>query len=337
MRALVTGGGGFLGRYIVEQLLERGDAVTVFARGSYPELVQAGAYVARGDLQDEQAVHAAFNEGSSSGPFDVVFHVAAKAGLWGPWETFYNTNVVGTRNVIAACRAHGIHRLVYTSSPSVVFDNRPHEGCDESLPYPLRYESSYPQTKAMAEQMVLAANGQDGLLTVSLRPHLIWGPRDRHILPRLLARARQGKLVQVGDGTNRVDLTYVEDAARAHLLAAEALSAGPPVAGSAYFISQDEPVNMWIWINDLLIRLGLDPVQRRIPLWLARTAGAALEFVYHTFRPEKEPLLTRTLASELATSHYYDISRAKRELGYTPQWSMEEALTRTVGFVQGTM
>jgi len=329
MRALVTGGGGFLGRYIVEQLLARGDQVTVFCRGAYPELEQAGAALVRGDLQNAEAVRAALDR-----ELDVVFHVAAKAGVWGPWEDFYRTNVLGTRHVIAACQARGIQRLVYTSSPSVVFDNQAHEGCDESLPYPETFESPYPHTKSLAEREVLAANGEQGLLTTSLRPHLIWGPRDNHILPGLLQRAQDGQLIQVGPGTNQADLTYVEDAARAHLLAAEALAPGSPAAGAAYFISQDEPVNVWDWIKALLARLGLPPVRRRLPLSAARALGGAMELAYRALPLQGEPRLTRFLASELAKSHYYDIGRAKKELGYAPQFTMEEALERTLPYLR---
>ncbi|MFN2110814.1 MAG: NAD-dependent epimerase/dehydratase family protein, partial [Anaerolineae bacterium] len=245
IRNLVTGGGGFLGRYIVEQLLARGDEVTVFARGAYPELEALGARVVRGDLQDVEAVNHA------CAGIDVVFHVAAKAGMSGPWDDFYGVNVTGTQNVIAACRANGVPKLIYTSSPSVIFDGTPQESVDESYPYPTHYESPYPHTKAIAEQDVMAAHRGDTqgvpLLTVSLRPHLIIGPRDNHLLPGLLARAKTGLLPQVGDGTNKVDLTDVEDAARAHLLAADALEPGspldgPPGHGCVYFISQDEPV-----------------------------------------------------------------------------------------------
>jgi nucleoside-diphosphate-sugar epimerase len=321
MKALVTGGGGFLGRYIVEQLLARGGSVTVFARGDYAELEQIGARTVRGDVQDAQAIKRA-----CAGQ-DVVLHVAAVAGMAGRWESFYGPNVVGTQNVIAACQAQNVSRLVYTSSPSVVFDNRSHEGCDESLPYPARYESHYAHTKALGEQATLQA---EGLLAVVLRPHLIWGPRDTHLLPALIARARAGRVVQVGDGTNKVDLTYVEDAARAHLLAADALQTGSPVAGSAYFISQDEPVNLWQWINAFLAQLDLPPVKRRVSLPVARAIGGAMELGYRLLRRQGDPTLTRFMASELATSHYYDISRAKRDLGYRPQFSMEQGLRKTI-------
>ena len=330
MKTLVTGGGGFLGRYIVEHLIARGDDVTVFARGAYPELAEIGARLVRGDLQDVDAITRA------CAGMDVVFHVAAKAGMWGPWEGFYGVNVVGTQNVIAACRANGVPKLVNTSSPSVIFDGTPQEGVDESYPYPARYESPYPHTKAIAEQAVAAAHGA-ALLTVSLRPHLIIGPRDNHLIPGLLARARAGSLPQVGDGTNKVDLTDVEDAARAHLLAADALAPGspldgPPGQGRVYFISQDEPVALWPWIRALLRDLDLPEPRLRLPLGAARAAGAVLETLHRALRLPGEPRLTRFIASELAQSHYYDVSAAKRDFGYAPQRTMAEVTARVVAW-----
>lgn len=326
MNALVTGGGGFLGRYIVEQLLERGNTVTVFARGEYPELQDIGARLARGDLQDAGAVKQA------CAGMDVVFHAAAKPGVWGAWDSFYIPNVIGTQHILQACQAQRVPKLVFTSSPSVIFNNAPQEGCDESVPYPAKYENFYSHTKALAEQMIVRANSEE-LLTVALRPHLIWGPRDAHLLPRLIDRARSGKLVQVGDGTNKVDLTYVEDAARAHLLAADALQPGSPAAGAVYFISQDAPVNLWEWIHNLLQCLNIAPIKHRISLPMARAIGAAMEWTYRTFHLSGEPKMTRFLASELALSHYYDISRAKRDFGYQPQFSMEAALEKTLAYL----
>jgi 2-alkyl-3-oxoalkanoate reductase len=325
--ALVTGGGGFLGRYIVEQLLARGDRVTVFARGDYPELAALDAQLIRGDLRDRQTVIAACRG------IDVVYHVAAKAGLWGRWEDFYQVNVLGTENVIAACRANGVAKLVYTSSPSVIFDGSDQAGVDERVPYPERYESPYPETKALGEQRAIAANG-GGLLTASLRPHLIFGPRDNHLLPSLIERARQGRVPQVGDGTNKVDLTYVEDAARAHLLAADGLVPGSPVVGSVYFISQDDPVVLWPWIGEFLARLDLPPIKLRIPLGLARGAGAVMAGLYRALKLRGEPPLTPFLASELAQDHYYDVSAAKRDFGYQPRHTMAEATERTLQWLR---
>jgi nucleoside-diphosphate-sugar epimerase len=330
INALVTGGGGFLGRTIVEQLLARGDRVTVFSRGHYPDVEQAGAKLIQGDLVDSKSIREAC-AGS-----DLVFHVAAKAGLWGSWESFYQPNVTGTQYVIDACIQQGVPKLVYTSSPSVIFDNHPHRGVDESYPYPDTYESFYAHTKAIGEQLVLEANSP-GLLTTTLRPHIIWGPRDTQIIPRLVARAQAGKLVQVGDGSNKVGMCYVDDAARAHLQAAEALSPDSPVAGSTYFITHEEPVILWDFVNDLLARLDVPPVKRQISLPLARALGGVLEWGFRTFKLDGEPRLTRFLASELAIDHYYDIGRAKRDFGFSPQVSIEEGLARTVEYFKKEM
>ncbi|TFG67299.1 MAG: NAD-dependent epimerase/dehydratase family protein [Anaerolineales bacterium] len=327
MKALVTGGGGFLGRAIVNHLLQRGDEVTVFARGAYPELEKKGARLIQGDIQDLDAITQACQR------IDTVFHVAAKAGLWGDWDDFYGVNVTGTENVITASRTHSVPRLIYTSSPSVIFDGADQCGVDESYPYPTHYENAYPHTKALGEQRVLEANSHN-MLTTSLRPHLIFGPGDNHLLPSLLARARQGKVPQIGEGTNKVDLTYVEDAARAHLLAADALHPGSPVAGSAYFISQDEPVVLWSWINDLLAALEIHPIRMKLPLWLARAAGAWLVAVHHGLHLHGEPRITPFLASELAQNHYYDITRAKRDFGYHPTLTMAQATETTIAWLK---
>lgn len=325
MKTVVTGGGGFLGRYIVEQLLARGDEVTVFARGEYPELEQVGARLVRGDLQDEAAITRA------CAGVEAVFHVAAKAGYWGSWDSFYQPNVIGTQHIIAACRKQGVPKLIYTSTPSVVASRRSRAGDDESLPYPAEFEGFYSHTKAIAEQQVMQANDVH-LMTVSLRPHIVFGPRDTQILPRLVSRARSGRLIQIGDGQNRVDMTYVEDAARAHLLAEAALQPGAPAAGSVYFISQDDPVKLWPWVNNLLVQLGVPAIKRRLSLPVARAIGGLLEFSYRTFRLKGEPPLTRFLANELALDHYYNISRAKQDLNYQPQVSMEEGLRRTLDY-----
>jgi len=328
MKTLVTGGGGFLGRYIVEQLLARGDEVTVFARSDYPELVASGAKLMRGDITHTPAVLKACVDK------DVVFHVAAQPGIWGTWDSFYQPNVLGTQNIVASCQEQGVGKLIFTSSPSVIFDNTDHEGADESLPYPLEYENMYSHTKALAEQVVVKANNKGNLLTVTLRPHLIFGPRDTQLLPRLIQRAKAGRLVQVGDGQNKVDLTYVEDAARAHLLAADALTADSPVAGSVYFISQDDPVVLWPWIQALLKELNLPPIKRKVPSLLARAGGGLMEFAYYTLRLNGEPAMTRFLGSVLAMNHYYDISKAKQDFGYQPQFSMEQALVNTVAYLK---
>lgn len=322
MKVLVTGAGGFLGQYLVAQLVARGDRVRGLARGTYPALERLGVESVRADIRDRQAVQAAVSG------VEVVYHTAAVPGVWGAWELFHSVNVRGTENVIAACRACGVRKLVFTSSPSVTFDGTDQCGVDESAPYPQRWLCHYPHTKALAEQAVLAANDGRDLLTCALRPHLIWGPRDPHLVPRLIDRARRGRLRQVGDGNNLIDMVYVENAARAHLLAADALGDQSPVAGRAYFITQGEPVRCWDWINAILGLVGLPPVRRHISARLARCAGALLETAYRLLRIEREPLMTRFLAAQLATSHYFNIERARRDFGYQPLVSTDEGMRR---------
>ncbi|REJ94582.1 MAG: NAD-dependent epimerase/dehydratase family protein [Planctomycetota bacterium] len=322
MRCLVTGGGGFLGRYIVEQLLDRGEDVRIFSRRDYPELSELGVTVVQGDLRDESAVQNACRD------VETVFHCAAIPGVWGPWKLFYEINTVGARNILTACRSNGVRKLIYTSSPSVVYDGNPHENADESLPYPDQYLCHYSHTKALAEREVLEANDPDRLLTLSLRPHLIWGPRDNHLIPRLIRKARTGRLRRVGDGRNLISVSYVENAARAHLQAADALQPGSPVAGRAYFLNEPEPVNLWDFVNAILRRAGLPPVERSITAKAAWRIGAALERIYGVLRITSEPPMTRFVASQLSQSHYYDISAARRDFGYQPQISIEEGLQR---------
>jgi 2-alkyl-3-oxoalkanoate reductase len=322
VKALVTGAGGFLGLYIVEQLVARGDRVRAFCRGSYPALDALGVETIQGDVRDREKVLAACRG------MEAVFHVAAVAGMGGPWKHYYEINTLGTRHVLAGCREHGVGRLVYTSSPSVTFDGVDQEGVDESAPYPGRWLAHYPHSKALAEQDVLAAGGTDGLLTCSLRPHLIWGPHDRHLIPKLIARAKSGRLRRVGDGKNLVDTVYVENAARAHLQAADALTLASKVSGRAYFISQGEPVNCWDWIDEILGLAGLDPVGKSISLRAAWKIGAVFEALWSILRLRSDPPMTRFLAAQLGTSHYFDISRAKEDFGYQPALTTAEGMNR---------
>lgn len=322
MKALVTGGGGFLGRRIVELLLEEGHEVRFLARGRYQEVVALGAEGLQVDLCDLPALTAAA-EGC-----DAVFHVASKAGYWGSRASFEATNVTGTENVIAACRAAGVTQLVYTSTPSVIGYEHDADGITEA-PYPTRWESLYGETKARAEQAVLAANGP-GLATVSLRPHLIIGPRDTNLLPRVIERAKGGRLAIVGDGRNKVDITYVDNAAWAHLDACAALrDHHAPCAGKAYFISNDEPVLLWDWVNAFLPTVGAPQVNRKVSLGVASTVGGAMEWVWGTFGLSGEPRMTRFLAAALAKSHWYDMTPAREDFGYRVRVPLAAGTERT--------
>lgn len=322
MKALVTGGGGFLGLYIVEQLRAVGHDVRVFSRGHYPALTALGVETQQGDLRDARAV-----EHACKG-VDAIFHVAAVPGVWGSWETYHGINTTGTLNVISGCRRHGVQRLIYTSSPSVVFDGSDHINGDESLRYPTKWLCHYPHSKALAEQAVLAANEPHGLQTVSLRPHLIWGPRDNHLIPRLIQKARAGQLRQVGRGNNVVSISYVENAAAAHLQAEESLRNSTTAAGRAYFINEPDAVNLWDWVNLILGRAGLPPVTRRISATMAWCVGSVLETAWKIAGRKHDPPLTRFVAAQLSGSHSYSIAAAQRDFGYRPLVSVEEGLRR---------
>jgi nucleoside-diphosphate-sugar epimerase len=325
LHALVTGAGGFLGYYVVSALAARGHRVRVLTRVKKPALDALGVEYRLGVVQNPDDVLEAFR---GNPPLDCVFHVAAKAGIWGKWDDYLAVNVRGTEHVIDACREFLVPRLVYTSSPSVTFDGRDQCGIDETAPYAARWMAHYPHSKALAEQAVLAASGKEGLSTCALRPHLIWGPGDQHLVPRLIDRARNGQLRRVGDGQNRIDTIYVENAADAHVLAAERLREGSPVCGRAYFLSQGEPVNCWEWIDQVLALAGLPPVRKTISFRAAYAAGAVLEGVWSLLGRTDEPRMTRFLAAQLATSHYFDMSRARRDLGYEPRVSTAEGMER---------
>lgn len=321
MKALVTGGGGFLGKAVVRRLLACGWQVCSLNRSHYPALDELGVEQHQGDLADAQSVLAASQD------CDVVFHVAAKAGIWGPYEEYHRCNVTGTENVLRACTEHGIGRLVYTSTPSVVHSGGDLEGVDESTPYAEHFETHYPRTKAKAEQMVLAANG-DSLATVALRPHLIWGPEDNHLVPRIVARRRAGSLRLIGGPPKLVDSVFIDNAADAHLLACDRLQPGAACAGKAYFISQGEPVPVNELINRILDAAGLPPVEQTVPPGLAYAAGAVMETAYRLLRIPGEPRMTRFLALQLSTAHWFDLSAARRDLGYEPAVSLDEGLER---------
>ncbi|MFK5953504.1 MAG: NAD-dependent epimerase/dehydratase family protein [Desulfobacterium sp.] len=316
-RVLVTGGGGFLGKAIVKVLVARGDKVTSFSRGFYPELDLWKVRQVQGDISDPRAVKDAC-EG-----MDVVYHVAARAGVWGAFKDFYRANVLGTENVIAGCREKGVERLVYTSSPSVVFDGNDMEGVDESVPYPTHFHAPYPATKAIAEKKVRDAASSD-LGVIILRPHLIWGPGDNHLLPGIVSRAKS--LRRIGNGSNVVDTIYVDNAAHAHVLAGDCLKKDASLSGNIYFISQDDPIPLWQMVDHFLEAAGLPPVQGEVPARGAYWVGGLFELLFKIFPLKGEPPMTRFAARELATSHWFDISRAKQDLGYVPLVSTEEGL-----------
>jgi nucleoside-diphosphate-sugar epimerase len=321
MKVLVTGGGGFLGSAIIDKLIKAGYEVTSFSRSEHENIKGFGAGFIQGDLKiAEQVSEAVYG-------MDAVIHTAAMVGYWGKYDDFYDVNVNGTKNIVHACRKMGIRNLVHTSSPSVIFDGKDMKGPDETVPYPAKYDTFYSKTKAIAERYLLSSNDTE-LRTLSLRPHLIWGPGDTHIIPGLIERAKQGKMIRVGDGKNIADMVYVDNAADAHILALEALEKNPNSRGRPYFITNGEPRNVWDFIEEILKAAGLGPIKRSVPAGPALAYGALLETYYKVFRKGKEPPLSRFLVKELITSHWYDISAARKELGYEPKVTMDEGLKR---------
>jgi nucleoside-diphosphate-sugar epimerase len=321
---LITGGTGFLGRRLVERLLGQGRDVTVLARRPADDLVARGARFICADLADADAIRAA------CAGIETVFHTAAKVGVWGSYKKYFQANVLGTRALLDGCRKHGVKNFIHTSTPSVVYNGYDQIGADESLPYVARCPAAYPFTKAIAEYEVLTANSP-ALHTIALRPHLIWGAGDPHLVPRVLASARAGRLRIVGGGKNRVDMVHVENAVDAHLLAESALKwPDSAAAGQAYFITDGAPVVLWDWINGLLRSLGEPPITRHISLRSASALGSVCELAWRVLPLRGEPPMTRFVAAELAKNHWFDITAARRDLGYAPRVSMTDGMAELV-------
>ena len=321
-KVIVTGAGGFLGGYIVRDLLANGNyEVYSFSRTKYSKLESMGIKQYLGDISNLADVEAAFQG------MDAVIHTASLVGMWGRYEDFYKTNVNGTENVIKACQKYQIFKLVYTSTPSVAFGRQNLCGVNETTPYPIRYLSAYAETKAIAEKIVLKANTAL-LSTTALRPHLIFGPGDLNLIPRVVEAAKSGKLKIVGDGENLVDVTYVENASLAHIMALEKLSPNSAIAGKAYFLGQG-PVKLWEFTNEILKRSGLPPVTKKIPFHLAYLIGFFIEIVLRLIKKFNiHPPMTRFVALQLGKSHYYCHENLEKDLGFVPKYTIAEGLDK---------
>lgn len=321
-KVLVTGGGGFVGSHIV-RLLQKKKSIEpiVVGRNRYPELEKGGVRCLRGDISNQQEMHTIIRD------VDTVFHVAALAGIWGKWEDYQRINVEGTANVVSACKQNGIKRLIYTSTPSVVFNGRDIDAGDEGLPYAEKFLCHYAKSKMIAEKLILSVD-HPHLSCCAIRPHLVWGPGDPHLIPRLLERGRMKKLKKVGKCTNMVDISYVENVASAHILAAENLENSGTAAGKAYFISQGEAVNLWDWIDELFAQFKIPVIQKKVSFPVAYMAGYFLEGLHHLFMSENEPQMTRFLAEQLALSHNFSIENAQNDFGYFPAINTQEGMKR---------
>lgn len=319
---LVTGAGGFLGSYIVRELLKRDYKVTGLARNSYPEIEKLGVSFIKCDLRDTKQVEQLDLSG-----FDAMIHSAAMAGVWGSFKKYHETNYVGTLHLYQQAKACGLKNIVFTSSPSVVFGKEDIMGEDETLSYPKKFYTHYAQTKAMAESYVLTHSIKDQLNTVALRPHLIWGPGDPHLIPRVLARARHNKLKIIGNGENLVDIIHVENAALAHVQALEKILQTDELNGEAYFIGQERPVKLWDFLNDVLALKGLPLVTQTVSFDMAYRMGHLFELFFKLVGIERPaPPMTRFVALQLAKSHYFSHKKAQKDFDYRPQVTIEEGL-----------
>lgn len=322
--SVVTGGGGFVGRHLVNVLLERGDRVRVL---DIVEPTGLGGEFVKTDITDPNAVRAGL-EGA-----DLVFHNASLVHTKQNKADFvWNVNYEGTRHIIEGCQELGIGKLVYVSSGSVVYDGEDIENGDESLPYATKNLAPYAHSKVEAEKLVLARNGERGLATTALRPHVVFGVHDTRFLPALIAHAKAGRLrFQVGRRTWLSDYTYVSNLVDALLAAGDRLELGSAVAGNAYFITNGEPMPFWEFVRRVLERLGLPPLRGRIPHQLVYAIAAVKEGIDTlrggTISPEDG--LTRFAIRYMCTHHYFSIDKARRDLGYDPAVSIDEGIERT--------
>lgn len=322
MKIFLTGGGGFLGSYIVKLLIEDGHEVTNIGRGDYPNLREIGVETIRGDITDKELLF------KSMVGHDACFHVASKVAMWGNTHDFYQQNVIGTENIIESCKVNGIKYLIYTSTPSVVFGRESITGGNEQLPYPKKTFSRYAFSKSIAEKRIIQAATKE-LITTSLRPHLIFGEGDKNLIPRLIESAKRGKLKIIGNGENQVDVIYVENAADAHIQALNQMISVPEeVNGQCFFIGQG-PIKLWPFINKILEKYQVKPVKKKVSFRVAFIVGAIVEALLGLMRIyEVHPPMTRFVALQLSKDHYFDHKKAHQVLKWKPKISIEEGLRR---------
>ncbi len=314
MKVLVTGASGMTGRALVRALCARGDDVTVLQRRPS----RLGVPEVLGDIADQDLVR-----GAVTGQ-DAVIHLAAKVDVVGEWAEFERVNVGGTRSVVDACRQAGVPRLIHISSPSVAHAGVSLAGVGAEPADPAAARNTYARSKAMAEQIALAADSP-GLAVVSLRPHLIWGPGDTQLIEPVLARARAGRLPLIGHGTALVDTTYVDNVVTAMLAAVQVCG---PVHGEALVVTNGEPRPIGE-ILELVCRAADVPgPRRRVPLPVARAAGAAIETAWRLAGRPGVPPMTRFLAEQLGTAHWFDQRRTREALQWAPSVTLDEAFER---------
>lgn len=306
-QAFVTGGSGFVGRNLIAALRAKGVAVRALVRSASGALAvqRVGAEAIHGDLDDVTALTEGMHD------CDVVFHVAAKTGDWGRKEDFYRANVTGTENILAAARAASVPCLVHVSTEAVLLGGKPIVQVDENRPLPAHPLGLYAQTKGLAEQAVLAANTPGVFETIIVRPRFIWGKDDTNILPQLIQMIQSGSFMWIDQGRYLTSTTHVDNVCEGLLLAAE-YGRG----GAIYFVTDGEPVEFRAFLTTMLSTQGVDPGERSLPRWLARTIAWWSEWTWRTFRLQGAPPLPRATVRVIGEEVTVSDARARRELGY---------------------
>jgi 2-alkyl-3-oxoalkanoate reductase len=314
VRILVTGASGMLGRATAQALLDRGDDVTVLQRRP------AGLPCAEvlGNVADPGAV------GRAVRGQDAVVHLAAKVDVVGSWTQYARANITGTRLVAEACRDAGVGRLIHVSSPSVAHAGTALSGVGAEPADPDRARGHYARSKALAEQVALSADGA-GLAVLAIRPHLVWGPGDTQLVARIVDRARARRLRLIGTGAALIDTTYVDNAAAALVAAVDACGRAH---GEPLVVSNGEPRPVAEVLARLCAAAGVPGPAGRVPFRAAWLAGAAIEGAWALTRRTSTPPLTRFLAEQLATAHWFDQRRTRAVLGWTPAVSLDEGFAR---------
>ncbi|MBA2464694.1 MAG: NAD-dependent epimerase/dehydratase family protein [Nocardioidaceae bacterium] len=321
MRVLVTGASGMLGRTTAQALIDRGDDVCVLQRRP----AGLACREVLGDVADPTVVHRA-----AAGQ-DAVVHLAAKVDVVGRWRDYVGANIDGTRTIVDACRFAGVGRLVHVSSPSVAHAGRPLVGARAEAADPERARGHYARSKAVAEQLALAADSA-ALAVLVVRPHLVWGPGDTQLVARVVARARAGRLPMVGPGAALIDTTYVENAGAALVAAVDACG---PVHGEPLVVSNGEPRP----VREVLVRLcraaGAPEPHHQVPVWLGRLAGTAVDGVWAASRRQDTPPMTRFLAEQLSTAHWFDQRRTRIVLGWQPHVGLDAGFVKLADWYAG--
>lgn len=328
MKVLLTGGRGLIGGVTARELVARGHEVTLVQRSPSEVAGLDGITERLGDIRDAEFLRTACQG------VDAVIHAAALVGIVGSWADFDSVNVRGTRTVLDVARSAGVARFVYVSSPSVAHAGRALVGAGAGPADPEAVSGHYARSKAMAEQMVLAESSAT-FATAAIRPHLVWGPGDQQLVGRIVDRARSGRLALIDHGRALIDTTYAANVGPALVHALERVGRAD-VNGRAFVISNGEPRTVAELVARIVTAAGLAVPTRSVPFWAAYGGGALVEGVWRVARRRTEPPMTRFLAEQLATAHWFDQRETRRALDWAPTVSLEQGFTELGAWFQAS-